>query len=155
MRRRATMFLLAFALPALAACNPAANLGEAADQIDRYQFHYTMGEFDDMYAMTGPAFREAAGRDQFGDFVRVVSTRLGPIESTERVNFNVNTSPTGTLTVVTMRTRFEQGDGTETYTFSGHGEGMKIEGWKVNSQRLMVSAQELDALAETEATPSR
>jgi hypothetical protein len=32
---------------------------------------------------------------------------------------------------------------------------MKIEGWNVNSQRLMVSAQELDALADTEATPSR
>ena len=45
-----------------------------------------------------------------------------------------------------MQTIFEQGEGTETYTFSGSGEDMRLEGWNVNSNRLMITAAEVEQL---------
>jgi hypothetical protein len=140
-----------FSALALSACNPMENLGEAEEQVDRFQTHFSSGEVKDMYAMAGPAFRESTTRKDFDDFVEVISARLGAIETSQRDSFNVKSTPGGTTTVVTMSTQFEKGQGTETYTFIGNGEDMRILGWQVNSDRLLISRDELDALKAAKA----
>jgi len=146
MRRTVFATLAPLAAFALAACNPMENLSEAEDQIDRFHTHYDFGEFQDMYQMTSPAFRKASSPEDFKKLADVITARLGSIKSTERVNFNVNTTPAGTQTIITMQTIFEQGNGSEVFTFAGNGEDMKIQGWTVNSDRLMVTAEDLEAI---------
>ena len=144
---RATAFAFtALAGLALSGCNPIANLEEAEEQIDRYQAHYSAHELGNMYAMTGKKFRETSSLGEFEEFVTLIDGRLGEIVTTQRVNFNVKSTPGGTTTSVVMQTNFEQGDGTETYTFSGSGEDMRLEGWNVNSNRLMITAAEAEQL---------
>ncbi|MEO0698283.1 MAG: hypothetical protein AAFY81_01030, partial [Pseudomonadota bacterium] len=130
MTRIVAIFIASFGL---CACNPVANLEEAKDKIDLYQTHYSNSELEDMYAMTSVEFRRTSPRADFENFVSLIENRLGPIETTKRQGFNINTTPAGTVTVVTMQTQFEQGNGTETYTFIGSGAGMKVQGWQVNS----------------------
>ena len=131
---------------ALSGCNPIANLQEAEKQIDRYQAHYSANELGNMYAMTGTKFRETSSLGEFEEFATLINGRLGEIVTTKRVKFNVKSTPGGTITSVVMQTNFEQGEGTETYTFSGSGEDMRLEGWNVNSNRLMITAAELEQL---------
>lgn len=134
----------------LSACNPAANLEEASNQIDRYQHHFSSEEVDDMYDMTSAEFRRAASREDFDEFAKVITERLGPIETSERIAFNLNTTPAGTATVVTMQTQFEKGEGTEVYTFIGSGAEMRVQGWTVNSDRLMLNAEDLEVIKRAE-----
>lgn len=142
-------FLLLSAL-VLSACNPIENLGEAEDQIDRFHSLYSNGKADEMYLMGSRRFRDATPLATLEGTVSVVRERLGKVESSEREGFNVNTTTAGTTTIVTMKTRFELGEGTETYTFIGNGENMQIEGWNVTSPRLMIQPSDLNRFEEAE-----
>ncbi|MEM9086257.1 MAG: hypothetical protein AAGB23_10080 [Pseudomonadota bacterium] len=146
MPRFFTPTLLELLALGLGACNPVENIDEAADQIDRFQSHFSYGDVDEMYLMASPSFRKSTSLAELRDQVGVISLRLGPVETTERTSFNINTTPAGTRTVITMQTRFEQGEGVETYTFVGNGENMRLEGWNVNSNRLMITADDMEAL---------
>ncbi|WP_271078145.1 hypothetical protein [Aurantiacibacter sp. MUD61] len=132
----------------LAACNPVANMNEGEDRIADFQAAYSDGNSDALWAMVGPEFREVTSREEFDDLITVVSARLGPIESSEREGFNVNTNTGGTFTTVQMATQFEQGDGVEVYMFQGNGDDMRLVGWNVNSQRLMVTPEDIAGMAE-------
>ena len=135
----------------LAACNPVANLNAGDSEIDKFHAAYSRGDRDALYAMTGPQFRASGSRDQFNDMLDVFEVRLGAVESSERTSFNVNTTPAGTLTTIVMTTHFAKGDGQETFVLSGDEDGMKLEGWHVNSPNLMLTAQDI---ADEKAAPA-
>ena len=141
-------FLAALLAFGLAACNPVENLDEAADQIDRFQNLFSNRSTDEMHLMGSAEFRETTSREDLEDLVSLVAGRLGSIEQSERESFNINTTPSGTRTVVTMATQFELGEGKETYTFIGNGENMQIVGWQVNSDRLLITPDEMKRLDE-------
>src|SRR6185437_5772115 len=123
------MMRKAILIPALflAACNPDANMHQGEAQIERFHQVYSSGNADALYALTGPTFHKLAPRKQFQDLFDVLSSRLGPVKSSARQGFTVNTSTGGTVTNISMDTQFEQGEGTETFTFFGNGDAMKLE----------------------------
>lgn len=150
MRRCLTLTLVTLLALGLAACSPVKNVDEAADQIDRFQSHFSYGDIDEMYLMTSPAFREATPLKDLRSRAMAINARLGPVKATERASFSIKNTSEGTRTVVTMNTRYGQGEGTETYTFIGNGENMRIEGWDVSSSRLAIAADEINPLRETD-----
>ena len=151
-------FLFIFCALVLAACNPVANYNAGDEKIAEFQEAYSRGDGDALFAMTGPQFREITTREQFDELLAIFDARLGPVESSERAGFNVTTNTGGTFTVVQMQTEFEQGPGMETYTFLGNGEDMQLVGWNVESQRLLITADDLagapeQQTADTELEP--
>lgn len=141
-------FLGAMCALLLSACNPVANLDAGEQSIEAYQAAYSANDADALWNQVGQDFRDVTTREQFDDLLEVLQSRLGAIESSERAGFNVNTTTDGTFTVVQMSTQFEQGEGVETYTFLGNGEDMELVGWNVNSDRLLLTADDLEAMAE-------
>ncbi len=127
----------------LGACNPVANFEEGGKSVERWQELYNAGDRDRLWGMTGKEFREVTSREQLNDLYTVVSARMGKVQSSERSGFNVNSTPAGTRTVIGMNTQFEQGEGTETFTFIGQGEDMKVIGWTVNSPRLTLTPDDV------------
>ncbi len=148
------IWLASFAALFLAACNPVANFEEGEKKVDLWQEAYDQQANDKLWAMTGSEFRKVTTREQFDDLLKVINGRLGLIQSTERTGFNVNSNlGAPTTTVISMQTVFEQGEGTEVFTFHGKGEDMKLVGWQVNSDRLAFTADDLvDDDAEVEPT---
>ena len=144
---------IAAAALTLAACNPLDNLNAGDSQIAKFHAAYSRGDGQANYAMTGPQFRSTTNRAQFGDLLDVVNVRLGAVRSSERTSFNVNATPAGTFTTISMSTQFAKGVGQETFVFSGKGDEMKLEGWHVNSPRLMLTADDI-ADERGEATPA-
>lgn len=138
------------ALIIIAACNPLANLDGAETKIERFQNTYNSGDVDGLYDMMGETFREVFTREEFDELFALFDARLGPIVESTRDGFNVNTLNGFTTTVVTMQTRFEQGEGVETYTFHGHGEDVEIVGWHVNSPRLKLTIDDVRAINQIE-----
>lgn len=135
---------------ALAACNPMEQLGVAEERVEAFQARYNDADSGALYAMTGEAFRAATTPDQMDGLVSLFSGRLGRIESSERSGFNAQFKNGTNITTVTMETRFEQGEGTETFVFHGSGEGMELVSWTINSPRLMLSPDEMRALSKGE-----
>ena len=142
--------LASAAIVMLAACNPVANFSAGEERIEQFQDLYSAAEYDAMYAATGPQFREVTSRADFQNLMDVLEARLGVIESTEQSGFNVNSNLNGTFTVVTMNTTFAQGQGVETYTFSGGEDDFELVGYLVNSDRLLVTVDDLAPPSETE-----
>jgi len=128
---------------ALAACNPVAKINGGESQVERFHAAYGRGDRDALYAMTGPQFRATTTRPQFDSLIDVVSVRLGPVRSSERTGFNVNTTTSGTYTTIVMTTHFAKGDGEENFVFTGDGDAMILEGWHVTSPNLMLTADDV------------
>lgn len=139
------MLALAGAL-VLAACNPGAQLGDAEQQIKQFQALYNDGDPEAIYAFGGKAWKGATSHEQLEGMLALFDARLGTIESTERTGFNTAFNNGTTVTTIVMTTRFEQGEGSETYVFQGSGEDMELVGWTVNSPRLMLSPDDVAKL---------
>jgi hypothetical protein len=127
----------------IGACNPVAQLNTGEEKVEEFQQVYSAGDFDRLYSMTAPLFRETTSREDFQDLVDMLQLRLGDVQSSTRQGFNVNANPQGTFTTVTMQTTFDLGVGMETYIFHGEGEDMRLAGWNVNSDRLMFTVDDL------------
>ena len=143
----------------LGACNPVANVSEGDSLVEKFHAAYSRGDRDALYAMTGRQFRATTSRAQFDDLIDVVSVRLGAVSDSERTGFNVNTNTDGTFTSITMTTHFAKGDGVESFVFTGSGDEMALEGWHVQSPRLMLTADDVaderagDAAVAEDAPP--
>jgi hypothetical protein len=138
----------------LGACNPVANVKGGESQVEKFHVAYSRGDRDALYAMTGPQFRATTSRAQFDDLIDVVSVRLGAVTGSERTGFNVNANTGGTFTSITMTTHFAKGDGVESFVFTGSGDEMTLEGWHVESPRLMLTADDVaDERAEARPPP--
>jgi hypothetical protein len=143
MARRSGLVLAALPILAISACNPAANLGDADQRIEQFHAGYERGDRASLYAMTGPQFRSAASQAQFEEMLEVVKVRLGKFQTSERISFNVNSTTNGTFTSVKMKTAFAKGEATEDFVFRGSGDDMLLEGWHINSPRLMLTADDV------------
>ncbi|MBV7260165.1 hypothetical protein [Erythrobacter crassostreae] len=142
------VLLAVFGAFALAACNPMENLEQSEARIAQYEKAYSSGNSDALWRLSGEKLREVTPREDFDNLVTVFSSRLGKIESSERSSFNVNSNNGVTQTVIVMNTEFEQGQGTQTYTFFGNGEDMQLVGWNVDSARLAVTVDDLKAVED-------
>lgn len=130
----------------LAACNPMAQLDTSEATIASWHERYNEGDARALYGETGEEFRKVTSMDQMEALVTLVTNQMGPVVSTEREGFNINSNNGLTVTTVTMKTTFEKGPGTETFLFHGTGDDMKVVGWNVNSDNFMDTAAEADAV---------
>jgi hypothetical protein len=133
----------------VAACNPMAQMNGADEQIEQFHDLYTAQDLDGLYAMTGQELRDVAPREQWDQLVALIDERLGAVQDSSQTGFNVNTDNGQTTTVITRDTTFELGQGTETFTFFGSGDDLRLVGWEVESERLLDSA----APAPAEGSP--
>ena len=143
------LLFVVFSSLALAACSGSAKLEEAEQQIKAFQGRYNDGDPSGLYNLTGDEFKEVTSLEDMVDLYEVVSTRLGRVESSDQINWRVDVTPAATTTVVLMETQFEQGNGTEIYTFLHADDKLELQGWQVNSDRLTLTAEDLKSIAET------
>lgn len=137
----------------LAACNPMEQLDVGEDSIAKFHETYNAGDARALYGLTGEEFRAATTPQQMEGLVATVSDRMGTVESTERSGFNINTNNGQTVSTITMTTQFEKGEGTETYTFLGSGDEMRLVGWHVDSPNfLSVPAEAMTVVEPSEQT---
>lgn len=140
----------------LAACNPVAQMNNADALIDRFHEQYGAGDYDAIYQASAPDFRRAVDQEEWGDFIRMVSGRLGAVEESSQTSVNVNSNNGLTTTTIIRSTSFEQGMGTETFVFQGSGEGMSLLNYEVVSDELVGATlnEGRDPAADETAKPS-
>ena len=103
------------------------------------EFHarYDRQDFTAIYVDATKEFRDAMAKPNYDEFMKAVRRKLGPVKSATRQNWNVNAGTGGTIIVLTYAVEWEQGSGTETFTFVRRGGVPKLMGYNVNSNTLI------------------
>ena len=114
--------------------------GKKAAEQGIAEFHklYNDGKLSEIYSAAHSKFKSATTEKQFLEFVGVVQRKLGKVTQTANAGFNVRTFNLTTTVVLTQATTFEQGTGTETFTFLMESDKAILAGWNINSNDLIM-----------------
>lgn len=114
--------------------------GKAASEaaIDHFHQLYNEGKFDDIWNEAHPKFRNESTKDKYDEFMNAVQRKLGKVTSTSNAGWRVNTFNFTTTVLMTQKTVFEQGEGTESFTFQMEGEKAVLVGWYIQSMDLVI-----------------
>ncbi len=120
----------------LAACNPVAVMDDTAASIEQFHSHWNAGNTDAIWDATHSEFRRGPSKDEFSAAMAGFAETLGDVESSQRGGFNINTANGVTTTVITMNTRFTNGEGVEQFTYRTQGDAQRLIYYYVESDLL-------------------
>lgn len=95
--------------------------------------------YGEIWRDSTPEMQEASGAAELTKFLGAVHRKLGKVVRSRQVGWNTNVNTSGSFAQVQMETTFERGTGTETFVYRKVGEEMKLQGYNINSQDMMVN----------------
>ncbi|MGQ0542979.1 MAG: hypothetical protein ACT4O9_14175 [Blastocatellia bacterium] len=132
-----TIVLLFFVFLILG-CTEAKNARPAAEfAIAEFHERFNHGQIGEIYHAAHSNFKAATTEDEFNKLMNAVTRKLGKVKSTTNQNWNVKAFNLTTTIVMVQNTEFEQGKGTETFTFAIDGEKAVLLGYYINSSDLI------------------
>ena len=99
---------------------------------------YNDGKFSEIYELSHSGLKQITGEEEFMQFIQVVHGKLGKVTDTSMQSFNINTTNGRTTIEMVQNTTFENGKGTEQFVFIKEGEKVKIYGYHINSNDLVM-----------------
>jgi hypothetical protein len=114
--------------------------GKKAAEQGVADFHklYNDGKLSDIYSVSHSKFKGATTEKEFLEFVGTVQRKLGKVTQTANAGVNVRSFNLTTTVVLTQTTTFEQGRGTEVFTFQMEGDKAVLVGYNINSKDLIL-----------------
>ena len=132
--------LLALSVAVLASgCGGMFKGKKAADQgVADFHKLYNDAKLAEIYSAGHSKFKSATTEPQFLEFMGAVQRKLGKVTQTSNAGFNVRTFNFSTTIVLNQNTTFEQGTGTEVFTFQMDGDKAVLVGYNINSKDLIL-----------------
>ena len=130
--------LVVFFAAALVGCGGFTK-GKPAAEKAIAQFHesYNQGKLDDIWKAADSKFRTAATKQKYDEFMGAVLRKLGKMTSTSNTGWNVKSFNLKTTVFMTQKTVFENGQGTESFTFAMDGTNAVLLGYHIQSMDLI------------------
>jgi len=112
---------------------------KAASEAAIHHFHQLLsdGKFEDIWEEASPKFRNASKKEKYDEFMSALQRKLGKVKSTSNVSWKVSTYNLTTTVLMTQKTVFEKGEGTESFTFEIDGDKAVLVGYNVQSMDLI------------------
>lgn len=135
--------IAAFLMTSLAGCSA---LGEGTDkserQVDVIHKLYNAKKFDRIYALTDEIYQKATTKKLNERFLKTIHKKLGKVEEKTRTGWQANTNMQGSFLVLIYDTKFENGQGVETFTMKLDNDRAKMAGYNIDSPALMIDLEE-------------
>jgi hypothetical protein len=114
--------------------------GKKAAEQSVGDFHnlYNDGKLAEIYSGGHPKLKSATTEKQFLELIGAVQRKLGKVTRSTETGSNVRTFNLTTTVVLTQNTTFEQGTGTEVFTFEMSGDKAVLVGYNINSNDLIL-----------------
>ena len=138
MKKFTFVFVLGLALIASGCVGMFKGKKAAEQSVADFHAMYNDGKIAEIYAAGHSKLKAASKEKEFVEFVGAVQRKLGKVTQTSGAGFNVRTFNLTTTVVLTQSTTFEQGTGTETFTFEMNGEKAVLLGYNINSKDLIL-----------------
>jgi len=110
----------------------------AEPEVARFHERLKARDFEALYAATSSDFRAAAPKAQIFALFEAIDRKLGPMQSTQQVNWNVNTHNLVTTVVLVYSTKFRDGAATETFTFRIKNKSPELLGYNISSLDMLI-----------------
>lgn len=111
--------------------------GAAEDAIARFHASYNENKLDEIWQNASPKFRDALSKKKYDEFIGAVRRKLGKVKSSSSAGWNVRSINGNTTAVMTQKTIFENGKGTEKFTFAVDGDDAVLVGYNIQSMDLI------------------
>jgi hypothetical protein len=105
------------------------------------QFHQQLnaGEFEEIYGDADQGFRATQGHDQLVKFLGVVHKKLGNAGDGKQINFRVDTNEHGTFVTAWYATTFDNGAGSERFTWVKDRGVLKLYEYHIDSNAFLAN----------------
>ena len=121
----------------LSGCSGGEDLGDSENAIARFHAELDAGQFDTIYAAAAPEWKRVSTKADTEQLFAGIHNKLGPFVSGKQNGWRVNYTTGGTTIVIVYDSKFQKGDGQETFTFSRSGKGIQLVGYNLNSRALI------------------
>ena len=127
------------ALLFLAGCSETINGKPIAEaQIAIFHDQMNTDSFAEIYESTHKDFKSNTSKEITDKLFSAIRRKLGRVESSETINWNVSTHNTVTTVVLVSKTKFTDGEATETFTYRVDGEQASLIGYNINSLDMLI-----------------
>jgi hypothetical protein len=110
-------------------------LSEAA--VAKFHEQFNAGRYEDVYNDADDEFKKNVTLEQWTELASAVKRKLGSVKNSTSTGWHVNTTPSGTIATVSYDVDFDEGKGTEQFTFLVSDEKAKLYNYNVNSPLLI------------------
>jgi hypothetical protein len=124
---------------ALSGCGDTINgRGIAEPEVTRFHERLKAQDFEGMYDSSSGDFQAAAPREKVIALFEAIDRKLGPLQETKQVNWNVNTQNLTTTVVLVYESKFREGEATETFTFRISNQEPELIGYNIASLDMLI-----------------
>jgi len=109
----------------------------AEDAIKVFHEQLDKGDFNTMYSAAHADLKAASSEKEFIALLEAVHRKLGIVKNSESAGWNVNSFNLKTNVVLTCKTKFADGDATETFTYRVEGDKAVLVGYNISSMALI------------------
>jgi hypothetical protein len=123
----------------LASCSDTIN-GKAIAEPEVVRFHekLKLSQFESIYESASADFKGAIAREKAVALFAAIDRKLGTLQDTKQVSWNVNTHNLNTIVVLVHASRFRQGEATETFTFRVNNDKAELIGYNISSLDMLI-----------------
>jgi hypothetical protein len=121
----------------LSGCSSSDELGASEKEIARFHTQLDAGQFDAIYAAAAPEWKNVSTQPDTIQLFTGIHNKLGSFVSGTQSGWKVNYGTGGTTIIIVYDSKFEKGDGQETFTFQRSGGSIQLVGYNINSRALI------------------
>lgn len=130
--------LILFAV-ALVVCGCGKKPRLAAERaVARFHMSYNREDLDGIWAEADPQFRMALTKQKYDEFMEAVELKLGKATATSNIGWRVKSVNLRTTVLMTQKTIFEKGEGTESFTLAVEGTNAMLVRYSIQSTDLIL-----------------
>lgn len=121
-----------------ASCGVRQSMDDATAGIEEFHASFDKEQFDSIWKTTSTELRKMTDKDQFQRLLVAIHDKLGAVKSSEQQGWQTNNTNGITTVVISNQTTFEKGKGVETFTFIYEGEALRLQGYYIQSDALII-----------------
>lgn len=137
MSRTLGIVIFIVATLALESCNPIKDTRLADAAVAEFHKKLDRGAFGEIYSGTNEEFKAATKEQDFVSLLEAVHRKLGSIQSSERFTWRINSFNLKTNITLVYKTKFQNGEATETFVWRAEKDGVKLLGYNISSLALI------------------
>lgn len=111
-------------------------LSESA--IARFHNQFNSGQYADIYHQTDEGFKKGSPESEMTALLGAVRRKLGTVQNTNQVKWNLNATANGTMVLLSYETEFTEGKATEQFIYHVSGEEAKLYRYDIASPILVI-----------------
>ena len=110
----------------------------ATEAVPTFHELLNSGQYDAIHATASEQFKSKYTPKKLASFLDAIHRKLGPTKSSEQRSLNLSYGTEGAIVTLTYATVFAEGDAVETFTYRLKGDKALLEGYKINSEALVL-----------------